>query len=137
MKKVTSFLILFAVLFSFAGCRSRNEFTVKITYLCDETAYAACVEYGFGNIEAGGQRVSLSPQNDVAFRNGDVLTFTFKKADFPEDAELSSFRLVLYLLSEDGTETEATSFGIAARYGDTYAYSLHYDAERGYLLRRD
>lgn len=136
MKKFIVFFLLAALMLPAFGCRNRNKFVVTLDYQCDVEIYAVHLEYSFGDQDAGGQMLSLTPENDVAFEKGERLTFSFSKKDLPEDANLRAFSFELYLVLADGSEVRAGSLGIAASYGETYRYVLRGNVEEGFLFQR-
>jgi len=118
------------------GCQSRNEFIVTVDHQCDVGIYGVHMEYYFGEDAAGGQLLSLTPENDAAFEKGERFTFTFSKKDLPEDADLKTFHFELFLLLADGSEVRAGGLGVAASYGETYRYALRGNMEDGLIFQR-
>ena len=136
MKKIlSSFLVVSLLNFLFIGC-GKNSFTVYIQLQCDDEIYAVHVEYYIGETAIGGTEASLTPEKDVAFESGATVSFAFSAEDFPQDAQIKDFRFEVYLLLADGNEIVAASLGIAARYGESYHYSLYGNEEEGFRLQR-
>lgn len=135
IRKLVTFIVVFLLILSFSGCGT-GSFTVTLELQCDVEIYAVHIEYFIGETAIGEQKVSLTPENDVAYEKGAAPVFMISEADFPEGSNIKEFQITFYLVLEDGSEIEVGGLGIVASYGDSYRYAVYGNLEDGFVLRR-
>mgnify|MGYP007111629908 CR=1 FL=1 len=130
------------VLFSAAACSEKkagkstvsgNGFEIQIENECDAKIYGVHYEYYLAQKAVGGGETGYA--NGSAIPEGDVITLDFLPKDFPEDTDLSSLSVEIFVQA-DGREVPAdNSIDISAQYGKAYHYKLS-GSDSGFVLNQ-
>ena len=125
-----------------AGCArgvlepDENTFYISIRNQCDSDIYGVHHEYYLDNEPEGGGGTMYADQTPI--RQGDTLNLEFTPADFPEDADLATFSLELYVMLEDGQEIPVDEpLIMPVDYGQVYSFSLYGSNSEGFYLIED
>ncbi len=103
-------------------CRAASEISgIHIEFFLDGTPVG-----GHVTVNADG----------TPLRYGDTLTFDFTEADFPPDADLTTFAADLFIMDSEGVEHAAGErLALAASYGSVYDFTLESGEGGEYVLK--
>ncbi len=113
----------------------QNEIVVNIHNKCDSDIYGIHLEYYLRDKAVGGHVVSRTPDMDVAFKKGDIISNAIPREAFPKTAAWEGFGIEAFVVFEGGKEVRAG--GIIqwdAEFGRTYKMVLSESGNGEYCL---
>lgn len=136
MKKVMSFvnvvLMLVLCVLLMAACSDMNvsqndeEFCIVIHQDTESAIYGVHCEYYLEDTPVGGMEAMIMENGAVIpVEPGDTIRFRFNKQSFPENADLSTLLVEIYVMHQSGNETKTENdIELSADYGNEYDFSL-------------
>jgi hypothetical protein len=139
LKNKIALVFLAVVLLVSCACGRQAEdtvsFDISIKNECSGNIYGLHYEYYIGDAPAGGGMLTSAGGGPAPIGKGEVLAKEFGADDLPQDAALSSFKIIFYAVLENGGEFQAGApLEIDAAYGQTYEYTLTGDSSTGFEL---
>ncbi len=141
MKRIIFLVITLAVALC-CSCRydgptvaGPDEIVVNIHNTCNSDIYGVHLEYYLGNKAVGGHIASRTPNMDVAFKKGDMISNAIPKEAFLPSGSLEGFGIETFVVLEGGREVSAGDIiKWDAEFGKVYEMKLSDSSNGEYYL---
>lgn len=129
-KKILSFITLAILLACLSGCGLNNDtggdvFYITISNHSGKQFEKIRYEYYLGETPIGGGDVEV--YRGGAFDQPNEIILTFSPRDFPEKAELSEFRVELFVICDATVYPVGEQLSVSAAYGGNYPVTISGD----------
>ena len=115
-----------------------DAFYIALTNDCDSEIYGIHCEYYLGDVPTGGGVVTNSGDKPTPIKKSSVLSRDFIPADFPKDADLSTFKIQVYVILEEGQEVPTGEpVEMSVQYGSRYYLTLSGNNGAGFMVTKE
>lgn len=103
-----------------------EEFYIILHQEAEKPLYGVHYEYYVKDTPIGGAEiVGIENGNVIPIEPGETISLQFNKRDFPENADLNTLSVELYIIDQFGNETKAENdIKLSADYGNNYDFIL-------------
>lgn len=118
------------------GVTDTKFFVLTLTNNCKNDIYGYRIDYYLDGKPIGGQSVTNADESKLS--SDKDINVTFYENNFPDEADLSTFQVEIYVLDEDLKESEPTNIvEISAKYGKKYEVYVNGNFEDGFTAEVD
>ncbi len=115
--------------------QNNEEFHIVISQNTEGAIYGIHYEYYLADTPIGGaEAVAIKNGAAIPIEQGGTISLPFYKQGFPEDANLDTLSVEIYVMDKSGNETKTENdIKLSADYGNNYDFSLTGDTSNYYL----